>query len=172
MISIHLLRGIGAIRHGRCVAAHDAAGAAGGAAVAVARAGGGADADGFHVCAERCIGQVSVPAGPVDGADRCVCVAGVPETEMHLHGGLWVLIVAGRVTVVSQYAYDATVDGPGELGGGPIERVGVEARLGGEGCGDLDATVVVAGHAFAEVVCLDDAAGSGVEVCAREFLEG
>jgi hypothetical protein len=58
------------------------------------------------------------------------------------------------------------------LGGGPIEGVGVEARLGGEACGVLKAAIVVAGYAFAEVVRLDEAARGGVEVCAGEFLEG
>jgi hypothetical protein len=172
LIPVDLLRRAGAICSSRLVPAHDAAGAARCVGVAVAGAGGGADADGLHVGGEGRGSQVGVAACPLDCADWRVRVAGVPEAEVHLHWCLWVLVVAGCGAVVDYGADDGAVDGPRELRGGPVESVGVEAGLRGEACGVLEAAIVVAGYAFAEVVRLDEAAGGGVEVCAREFLGG
>ena len=82
---------------GRCgrVAAHDAGCGAGIVAVAVGGAGVGVcDGDGLDVGCEGCFGEVGVAAGPLHGARGGGGIAGVPEAEVHLHGGLRVLVVS------------------------------------------------------------------------------
>lgn len=98
------------------------------------------------------LGHVGKAASPLDGAGRGVGVAGDPAAKLDLHGRLGVARAA-RETLVLKRADDGAVDDPVELGGGPLDRVGVEALLG---VSDRRvATTVVAGNAaLAEVVGL------------------
>ena len=93
LIVIDLLRS-GAGHRGR-IATHDAGCSAGVVGVAVGGAGVGVrDRDGLDVGCERRFGEVGVAAGPLHRAGGGGGVSGVPEPEVHLHGGLWVLVVS------------------------------------------------------------------------------
>jgi hypothetical protein len=93
LIVIDLLRR-GAGHRGR-IATHDAGGSAGVVGVAVGGAGVGVrDRDGLDVGCERRFGEVGVAASPLHRAGRGGWVSSVPEAEVHLHGGLGVLVVS------------------------------------------------------------------------------
>lgn len=109
--------------------------------------------DTLVVAHEGTLAEVGDTAGPLNGTLGGVLATGNPGAELDLHGSLG---EAGAALGIGglEGADDGAVDDPVELGGGPLDGVGVELILGvGDG---REATAVVGlGATLAEVVGLN-----------------
>ena len=107
--------------------------------------------DALDLHAERALGVVRRPMGPVDGALRVSRVTARPGAELDLHRGLRVLAVG---VVVAQRPHRGAAHGPDDPVGGPVDRVRGELALVVRCRVGLPAGLRVVRVPFAEVVRL------------------
>jgi len=70
------------------------------------------DAHTLDIHGERSFGQIRVATGPINGTTRLILITRIPQTELDLHGRLWVSM--GTIVGIGSEkgTYNISVDRP------------------------------------------------------------